>query len=238
MNKMILFGITALLEVGFLVWTRADYRSTLLDGVEYEVPAAIEFHGGFYERNYLPIQIPIHEAKWQEDKEPAAGETIYLVPAKTEKGLLAVDHAQLEEPSGDYIRTRAIYVMDGTVYFDFPADRMYMNPDQLKKLSIIELSERVQIKDQESGKTETRMKNELTALIRIKDGRVAVSRVLANGGPIEQTFTTIGKNLSVKYATSGAEKDQYNEKRAFSAGDAAKAGKDGDNRDTAENKGQ
>ena len=62
------------------------------------------------------------------------------------------------------------------------------------------------------GKTKTAMKNEITALVRVKDGRAAISRVLANGGPVEQIFTTVGKNLSVKYATSKDEKDQYNEK--------------------------
>lgn len=37
------------------------------------------------------------------------------------------------------------------------------------------------------------MKNEITALVRVKDGRAAISRVLANGGPVEQIFTTVGK---------------------------------------------
>ena len=32
--------------------------------------------------------------------------------------------------------------IDGMVHFHFPADRMYMSPEQLAKLSIVELSER------------------------------------------------------------------------------------------------
>lgn len=86
---------------------------------------------------------------------------------------------------------------------------MYMLPEQLKKLSVVELSERVQLKDKAGKKTETRMKNDLTALVHIKDGRVVISKVLANGSPVEQTYTTVGKNLSVKYARSGKEKDAY-----------------------------
>ena len=120
------------------------------------------------------------------------------------------------------------YSMDGTVYFNFPADRMYMAPEQLKKLSVVELSERVQVPE-DNGKTKTAMKNEITALVRVKDGRAAISRVLANGGPVEQIFTTVGKNLSVKYATSKDEKDQYNEKRFFTAADMDKNGKESDN---------
>jgi hypothetical protein len=38
---------------------------------------------------------------------------------------------------------------------------------------------------------------------------VVISKVLANGSPVEQTYTTVGKNLSVKYARSGKEKDAY-----------------------------
>lgn len=108
-----------------------------------------------------------------------------------------------------YIITRVVSASDGLVHFRFPADRMYMLPEQLKKLSVVELSERVQLKDKSGKKTETRMKNDLTALIHIKDGRVVISKVLANGSPVEQTYTTVGKNLSVKYARSGKEKDAY-----------------------------
>ena len=82
---------------------------------------------------------------------------------------------------------------------------------------------------EDNGKTKTAMKNEITALVRVKDGRAAISRVLANGGPVEQIFTTVGKNLSVKYATSKDEKDQYNEKRFFTAADTDKNGKESDN---------
>lgn len=53
------------------------------------------------------------------------------------------------------------------------------------------------------------MKNEMTALIHIKDGRVTIAKVLANNSPIEQTYTTVGKNINVKYATSGKDRDQY-----------------------------
>ena len=57
--SLLLVLITAVFELAFLVWTRADYRSTLLDGEEYEVPAAIEFHGNFYDRNYIAVSVPI-----------------------------------------------------------------------------------------------------------------------------------------------------------------------------------
>ena len=59
--SLLLVLITAVFELAFLVWTRADYRSTLLDGEEYEVPAAIEFHGNFYDRNYIAVNVPINE---------------------------------------------------------------------------------------------------------------------------------------------------------------------------------
>lgn len=216
--SLLLLLITAVFELAFLAWTRADYRSTLLDGEEYEVPAAIEFGGNFYDRNYMAVNVPLTEAKWGGERDPETGEMIYLVIRKGQRGALILDHAQLTRPPGNYIKTRAIRIMDDTVHFNFPADRMYMAPEQLKKLSIVELSERVQIPE-DNGKTRTAMKNEITALIRVKDGRAAVSRVLANGGPVEQIFTTVGKNLSVKYATSGEEKDQYNEKRSFTAAD-------------------
>ncbi len=149
--SLLLVLITAIFELAFLVWTRADYRSTLLDGEEYEVPAAIEFQGDFYDRNYIAVNVPITETKWEGEREPETGETIYLVISKGQKGALILDHAQLTQPSGSYIKTRALRIMDGTVYFNFPADRMYMAPEQLKKLSVVELSERVQVPE-DNGK--------------------------------------------------------------------------------------
>ena len=227
--SLLLVLITAVFELAFLVWTRADYRSTLLDGEEYEVPAAIEFHGNFYDRNYIAVNVPITETKWEGEREPETGETIYLVISKGQRGTLILDHAQHSQPPGNYIKTRALHIMGDTVYFNFPADRMYMPPERLKKLSVVELSERVQVSE-DNGKTKTAMKNEITVLVRVKDGRAAISRVLANGGPVEQIFTTVGKNLSVKYATSGDEKDQYNEKRFFTSGDTDTNGKESDNK--------
>lgn len=102
--SLLLVLITAVFELAFLVWTRADYRSTLLDGEEYEVPAAIEFQGDFYDRNYIAVNVPITETKWEGEREPETGETIYLVISKGQKGALILDHAQPAQPSGSYIK--------------------------------------------------------------------------------------------------------------------------------------
>lgn len=53
--SLILLSAVFVIEAGSLFWIRGDYRSTMLDGAEYEVPAAIDFKGDFYGRNYLPI---------------------------------------------------------------------------------------------------------------------------------------------------------------------------------------
>lgn len=207
--SLILLAVVFVIEAGSLFWIRGDYRSTMLDGAEYEVPAAIDFKGDFYGRNYLPIYIPLTEAPWKGFVTPEKGQEIYLSFDKNGEGLLEITGASDRKPGGMYIITRVVSASDGLVHFRFPADRMYMLPEQLKKLSVVELSERVQLKDKSGKKTETRMKNDLTALIHIKDGRVVISKVLANGSPVEQTYTTVGKNLSVKYARSGKEKDAY-----------------------------
>ena len=79
-------------------------------------------------------------------------------------------------------------------------------------------------------KQKTAMKNEITALVRVKDGRAAVSRVLANGGPVEQIFTTVGKKFICEIRDQQRrKKDQYNEKRFFTAADMDKNGKESDN---------
>lgn len=207
--SLILLALVFVIEAGALFWIRGDYRSTMLDGAEYEVPAAIDFKGDFYGRNYLPIYIPLTEAPWKGSVTPEKGQEIYLSFDKNSEGMMELTGASDRKPGGMYIITRVISASDGLVHFNFPADRMYMLPEQLKKLSVVELSERVQLKDKTGKKTETRMKNDLTALVHIKDGRVVISRVLANGSPVEQTYTTVGKNLSVKYARSGKEKDAY-----------------------------
>ncbi len=215
--KLILFAAAALLEILFLVWTRADFHSTLSGGSEYEVPVTIMFSDNFREKNYLPLHVPLNEAPWRENTAPKQGETVYLSIGKDKERMLLIKEATREKPEGDYIEVRALYGGNGLVYFNFPADRMYMPPDELKKLPIVEIAEQVARKDEDTEKTETYMKNRMTALIRVKDGRVVISQVLVNGGPIEKIFTTIGKSFSVKYAASGEEKDMYDEKQPLIA---------------------
>ena len=43
----------------------------------------------------------------------------------------------------------------------------------------------------------------------VKDGRVVISQALVNGSPVDQTFLTVGKRLSEKYASGPKEKDTY-----------------------------
>ena len=206
---LLLLAAVAAVEIISLVWIRGDYRNTMLDGAEYQVPANIDFKGDFYHKNYLSLTVPITEAAWKGRAIPEAGEEVYLSLSKREAGFMEITGATGEKPAGDYIAVRVMSYVGGTVYFKFPADRMYMSPEQLQKLSVVELSERVQVKNEERETTETHMKNEVTALIHVKDGRVAVAKVLANGSPVEQTYTTVGKNMKITYAKSPAERDQY-----------------------------
>ena len=206
---ILLLAAVALVEIVSLVWIRGDYRNTMLDGAEYQVPANIDFKGDFYHKNYLSLAVPITEAVWKGKGIPEKGDEVYLSLAKKEAGLLEITGATPEKPAGDYIAVRVMSYIGGTVYFKFPVDRMYMSPEQLQKLSVVELTERVQVKNEEKETTETHMKNEVTALIHVKDGRVAVAKVLANGSPVEQTYTTVGKNMKITYAKSPEERDQY-----------------------------
>ncbi len=206
---LLLLAAAALIEIISLVWIRGDYRNTMLDGAEYQVPAVIDFKGDFYHKNYLSVSVPITEAPWKGHGIPEKGEEVYLSLSKNEAGLMEITGAGDTKPGGDYIAVRVLSCLDGTVHFNFPVDRMYMSPEQLQKLSVVELSERVQVKNEEKETTETHMKNEVTALIHVKDGRVAVAKVLANGSPVEQTYTTVGKNMNITYAKSPGERDQY-----------------------------
>lgn len=207
--SLILLLMVLAVEIISLVWMRGDYRSVMQDGTEYQVPAQIDFKGDFYHKNYLSLSIPYTEAPWRGTVTPEKGDEVYLALGKDEEGMMTITGASDGKPAGDYLLVRVSSYLDGKVYFTFPADRMYMSQEQLKKLSVVELSERIQVKNEISKKTETHMKNEVTALLHIRDGRAVVAKVMANGSPIEQTFTTIGKNINVKYATSPTERDQY-----------------------------
>lgn len=207
--SLILLVLVLAVEIISLVWIRGDYRSVMEQGKEYQVPAQIDFKGDFYHRNYLALSIPYTEAPWRGTVTPEQGEEVYLALDKDKDGMMTITGASDGKPVGDYLLVRVSSYLDGNVYFTFPATRMYMSQEQLKKLSVVELSERVQVKNEISKKTETHMKNEVTALLHIQDGRAVVAKVMANGSPIEQTFTTIGKNINVKYAKSPEERDQY-----------------------------
>lgn len=214
-----LLALVLIFEVSALVWMRGEYRSVMLDGKEYEVPATIDFKGDFYERNYLSVNISIHNALWKGTKIPKKGEEIYLALDKNSKGLGQVLSAYDHAPNGDYLITRATGYSDGKVTFDFPANRMYMPKGELKKLSVVELSERVQVKEDGKKESEEKQKNEITALIHVKDGRATIFKVLAGGSPVEQTYTTVGKSLSVKYASGPKDKDQYGVKEVYTSVD-------------------
>lgn len=219
-TKLILFAVIAVIELLLLLYIRGSYRSTMLEGKEFETPCSVVFHGNFYDRNYLHVDIPVSEAPWEGDTIPEQGQEVYLVIFKDSKGLMGVDHAQADKPDGsDYIRVRVNAIEDGRIHFEFPADRMYMAPETLARLPIVELSERVQVRNG-SGGSESQMKNKLTAILHIKDGRAAIYKVLANGAPIEQTYNTVGKNVEIHYGTSAGDEDQVIENPGAGTGEA------------------
>ena len=147
--SLILLAIVVVIEVVTLIFMRGDYRSVMTTGAEYKVPAQIQFKGDFYNKNYLGITIPITEAPWEGSAPAHRGEEIYLKPVVDNDGLMTISGATDKEPGGNYIITRVESINDSgdVVRFAFPASRLYMSPEQLKKLSVVELSERVQGKD-------------------------------------------------------------------------------------------
>ena len=84
---------------------------------------------------------------------------------------------------------------------------MYVTKDDLKKYSIVELSEKVQVKEKKGEDSVTKKKNEVTAQIRIKDGHVVIEKILASGASADKVFTTKGKNLKIKYSDGQTTKD-------------------------------
>lgn len=42
---LILLALVFVVEAAALFWMRSDYRSVMLDGAEYQVPAVIDFRG-------------------------------------------------------------------------------------------------------------------------------------------------------------------------------------------------
>lgn len=219
---LLLLGIVLVMEAGALFWIRSDYRSVMLDGQDYTVPAAIDYAGDFYHRNYLPVDILLTEAPWKGNVTPEAGQIIYVTVEKNEEGMGTASGAYEYEPKGNYVETRMISYANGKVTFHFPADRLYMLPEQLKQLAVVELSEKIAVKV-DKNKTELRPKNKITAQIRVKDGRAVIAEVFANGSPIEQTYATVGKNLSIKYASGPKEKDRYDLKENYTVRDGESA---------------
>ena len=96
--SLILLAAAAVVELTSLVWIRGEYRSTMIDGAEYQVPAAIDFKGNFYERNYLPVTVPLTEAPWHGEKAPEKGEEIYLALTRNADGMMEITGAQDTRP--------------------------------------------------------------------------------------------------------------------------------------------
>lgn len=204
----ILFFLAALAEIGTLFVMRHDFYAVREEGTEYVTPAAVNFQRNFYESAYVSLHVPVDKARWIGENQPVLGERIYLAVTKDKEGRLQVLNGQLEKPSGEYITVRSKGVEGDVVHFDFPTDRLYMNAEELRRLPISELAERVQVRDADTGRVVSRMKNSITAAFRVKDGRVVITGLMVNGSPIQNTYTTVGTNVYIKYASSEKEKDQ------------------------------
>lgn len=211
MNKkvtLLAIFIIVIAEFIFLGWMKHSYNTTMAEGKVFEVPATINFSGDFYNRNYILVYIPFFQTKLEGDKNLKEGEEIYVSVYTDRDGLMKLDHAQSSEPAtGDYFIARVNYIDKGTVNFKFPVDRMYVTKDDLKKYSIVELSEKVQVKEKKGEDSVTKKKNEVTAQIRIKDGHVVIEKILASGASADKVFTTKGKNLKIKYSDGQTTKD-------------------------------
>lgn len=204
----IFFLLAAAAEICLLVWVRGEYRTVLAEGKTYVTPVTVNFNENFYEKNYIPLHVPVDKTQWNSQAAPAEGEEVYLAVAGGKNQEMQVLRAQLEPPQGDWILVRAKRLDGDVLHFDFPADRLYMNAADIRKISITELAERVQVKNPDTGRVETRMKNALTAKLRVKDGRVVIEDLLVNGSPATAAYATVGQNADVKYAASGKEKDE------------------------------
>lgn len=202
--------VVVIFELIFLGYMRFSYKSTMEEGKVFEVPAMINFSGDFYNRNYILVYIPLFQTKWLGNENLKVGEEIYVSVYKDKDGMMKLDHAESKEPSGDYFIARASYVGNGLVNFRFPADRMYATKDELKNYSIVELSENVQVKNYKTKEVKSKKKNEVTAQIRIKDGKVTIEKILASGASADKVFVTKGKNLKIKYANGATTKDMVN----------------------------
>ena len=206
--RFILVVAAAVMQMALIGWIRFDFQDTEKNGIAYETPASVDFTGNFYDRNYINVNIPIDHAPWLDAAPPEKGSCIYVSVGKDAKGKLYVKWAGASKPADDYICTHAESFFNGTVYFHFPFRRYYISSEDMKKLPISELSERVRVRDPASGKWETKTKNEVTARFRIKDGDAVITDILVNGLPVTESFNTLGTNIHMTYAASGQDEDR------------------------------
>lgn len=208
-NKLIVLILLLSLECVLMFWCRNRYMTVLSEGAVYESPASVDFKPDFAESNYLSVYIPVTSAVWVGKNAPDKGQTIYLIPGKNVDGMLFIRRASDVKPVGEYLAVTAKGYMYGRVSFDFPASRVYMTSGQMKKLSVLELTERVQVKEGtgKDDKTRTQLKNRITAIIRIDDGHAVIERLLCNGAPVELAYTTVGTNVHITYSNGQTDKD-------------------------------
>lgn len=186
-----LFLLAGLAEVLSLAWIRGEYLTVREEGAEYITPVSVDFSKNFYETHYISLHIPLRKAMWQGDTPPEKGEEVYLAIRSDSDRRLEILHAQMDEPSGDYIRVRA-RGMDGDIlHFDFPVERLYLPAEDIRRISVSELAERMQVRDPDTGKVVTRLKNEITARLRIRGGQLVIEDLLVNGSPVQAAFTTV-----------------------------------------------
>lgn len=190
------------LQILILVWVRGEYRTVQMEGTVYTIPVTVNFSPDFYEKNYLSLYVPIDKAQWIGATTPEEGEEVYVAISGSKEKEIQVLRAQRDPPDGDYILVRAKSLDGDVLHFDFPANRLYMDSGQLRRISVTELSERVRVRNPETGRVETRMKNTLRAVLSIKDGRVVIADLLVNGSPVAMSYTTVGTKADVKFATS------------------------------------
>lgn len=207
--KWIAFLAAAAAEAALLFWVRGSFLVTAEEGTVYTAPVSVNFDQNFYNRNYIPLHVSVTKAMWNGKERPATGDEVCLAVSGGKDHVMEALRAQPDRPSGDYVLVRVKSVDGDVVHFDFPADRLYLDAEDIRKISVSELSERVRVKDPETNRVETRLKNSLSAEIRVKEGRAVITDLLVNGSPVKMAYTTVGEAASVKYAARDGEEDEF-----------------------------
>ena len=171
----------AAIQLALPLWMIRDHLHLLDTGAEFRFHAQAVSSGSSISGKYIQLSFYADSFRTVEDSSWREGETVYLVIENDATGFGKIASV-LRSPSNSipsYLKTNVrLFLKPGNlIYFNFPFDKYFLEENKVREEKL------------QSLWRWTDAPPELTAIVRIHNGKALLSGLLVEGKPIEERFS-------------------------------------------------